>query len=93
MIPQADSKVKQLQDRMQLSDAQLARIERAFQKFDPDNTRHVDKTRLALVMEELGHRPRTDQELDGLFRWTDSDASGLVGFDEFVSLMVVRNNT
>lgn len=51
-----DSKVKRLQDRMQLSDAQLARIERAFQKFDPDNTRLLDKTRLALVMEELGHR-------------------------------------
>lgn len=59
-------------------------------RYDPEKTSHCDRVSLAKIMEDLGRRPDTEEELDDLFRVTDKDGSGLIDFDEFVNMMVVR---
>ena len=89
-VASSGKKVKKLMAKMQLSNENLARITMSFKKFDPEGTALVDKDRLALIMEDLGRKPESNEELDSLFRQTDKDASGLITFDEFVSMMVLR---
>ena len=83
-------KTERLKASMQLSTAQYDRIRMSFEKFDPDKTGHIDRERLGLIMEDLGKKPESEEEINGLFRVTDKDASGLIAFDEFVSMMVLR---
>lgn len=74
-----------VEERIQLSKEQMHRIETAFSKYDSERKGSVNRDQMGKIMEELGHRPRSDQELEGLLRWAGKHTStGKTSFDEYV---------
>ena len=79
-----------VEERMQLSKEQMHRIETAFSKYDSERKGSVNRDQMGKIMEELGHRPRSDQELEGLLRWAGKHTStGKTSFDEYVEYYVL----
>jgi len=57
-----------------------------FRRFDRDNNGEIDKSELHSLLESLGEKPTKD-DIDALMEALDTDHSGAVSFDEFVSAM------
>ena len=61
----------------------------AFNEFDPDETNRFSKKKMKEVM--IAHGERMDEaEFDKLFKETDYDGDGKIGFEDFVKMMMSR---
>ncbi|KAK8860267.1 hypothetical protein M9Y10_011932 [Tritrichomonas musculus] len=61
-------------------------IEKAFMRFDDDDTKRISFRNLKRVALELGEE-LTDEELNEMIKAADKDGDGEIGRDEFISLM------
>ena len=69
-----------------MSDAQVAKYQQVFNRFDTDGNGHIDEYELHSIMMKLG-RPLEDGESKKLIDTVDTDGSGVVYFDEFLNLL------
>ena len=61
----------------------------AFNEFDPDESQRFGKKKLRETMAKYGEK-LDDQELEKLFKETDYDGDGKIGFEDFVRMMMSR---
>lgn len=57
-----------------------------FAEFDDDGSGSISTVELAEVFKKMGSSP-TQEELEQLVKVVDADGSGLIEFDEFLTLM------
>ena len=61
-------------------------IEKAFMRFDDDNTKRISFRNLKRVALELGEE-LTDEELNEMIKAADQDGDGEISKEEFIKLM------
>lgn len=69
-----------------LTDQQRQEFKEAFSLFDKDGDGTISTKELGTVMRALGQNP-TEAELQDMIAEVDSDQSGVIEFEEFLSLM------
>jgi len=74
-----------------LSAEERERVEKAFKKYDSDNSGSIDRKEFALLIQDLNITV-TDGELDEAFRSLDQNNSGTIDFEEFVQFWT-QNDT
>eukprot|EP01060_Flectonema_neradi_P001383 TRINITY_DN10824_c0_g1_i1.p1 TRINITY_DN10824_c0_g1~~TRINITY_DN10824_c0_g1_i1.p1 ORF type:complete len:156 (+),score=37.33 TRINITY_DN10824_c0_g1_i1:85-552(+) len=72
-----------------LTEEELAEFKEIFDLVDEDHGGSISKDELRKLMETLRLKP-TDEELDAMMREVDSDGSGDIDFNEFVTVMSRR---
>jgi calmodulin len=65
-------------------------IKEAFKIFDRDDSGFISAADLRQVMTSLGEK-LTDDEIDEMIRETDQDGDGRIGYNEFVQLMMGKD--
>ncbi|XP_061496310.1 calmodulin-like protein 3 [Rhineura floridana] len=73
-----------------LTEEQLTEYKEAFSLFDKDGDGTITTKELGTVMRSLGHNP-TEAELQSMINEVDTNASGMVDFAEFLSLMAKQS--
>ncbi|XP_032240595.1 calmodulin-A [Nematostella vectensis] len=73
-----------------LSQEQLEEYRDAFEHFDKDSSGSITTRELGGIMRSLGENP-TEIELQDMINSVDCDGNGLMNFDEFVKLMITKN--
>ena len=71
---------------MYMLSEELIHIEEAFDLFDKNGDGNITRTELGVVMASLGYH-HTDTDIEAMINAVDSDGSGTINFNEFVSLM------
>ena len=72
-----------------LTEEELAEFKEIFDLVDEDHGGSISKEELRKLMETLHLKP-TDEELDAMMKEVDSDGSGDIDFNEFVTVMSRR---
>lgn len=73
-----------------LTEAQKLRIRAAFDTFDNDGTGFITAKDLRPLLQYLGDHP-SSKELQELIILVDADGNGVIDFDEFMTLVVMRS--
>ena len=71
-----------------IQNAKKEELEEAYQEFEPDD-RGITKRQLKTTMAKHGEK-MDDSEIDKLFKETDFDGDGRIGFEDFVRMMMSR---
>ena len=71
-----------------IQNAKKEELEEAYQEFEPDD-RGITKRQLKTTMAKHGEK-LDDTEIDKLFKETDFDGDGRIGFEDFVRMMMSR---
>jgi len=80
-----DQKIFQLEELLQAArDGPEATIRRKFRRWDKDGDGSIGRSELAGVLKRTLGSSLAESEADCIFRAADSDASGLIDYDEFV---------
>jgi Ca2+-binding EF-hand superfamily protein len=70
-----------------LSEEEMVETAKAvFAEFDDDGSGSISTVELALVFRKMGSSP-TEKELNDLVKEVDADGSGVIEFDEFLTLL------
>ncbi|KAJ7390484.1 hypothetical protein OS493_025189 [Desmophyllum pertusum] len=73
-----------------LTQDQIEEYRDAFQHFDKDNSGFITTKELGNAMRSLGENPR-EEDLQMMINSVDIDGNGQMDFEEFVKLMVAKN--
>lgn len=76
----------------ELSREQLESYKDAFGLFDKDGDGVISTWELKSVLRALGQNP-TKEELAEMIQEADLDGNGIIDFDEFIKMMIRRNNS
>ncbi|GAX72850.1 hypothetical protein CEUSTIGMA_g305.t1 [Chlamydomonas eustigma] len=68
----------------------MQEFKEAFEAVDADGSGEIDETELRMAMAALGFQ-HTKDEIRRMIKSLDSDGSGTLGFEEFVSLMTNKS--
>ena len=71
-----------------IQNAKKEELEEAYQEFEPDD-KGITKRQLKETMKKHGEK-MSDEEADKLFKETDFDGDGRIGFEDFVRMMMSR---
>ena len=73
----------------QLTEEQIAELEKAFLPFDKDGNGILTKAELGIVMRSLGQNP-PEAELQELMNKFDANGNGAIDFHEFLTMMAQK---
>ena len=59
-------------------------VEKAFQRYDKDNSGSIDINEVSEMMREELHEPIDGQELEACMEEMDKDGNGVIDFEEFL---------
>ncbi|XP_071160620.1 uncharacterized protein [Mytilus edulis] len=76
----------------ELSREELAAYKEAFGLFDANGDGVISTWELKSVLRALGQNP-SNEELIEMIREADLDGNGIIDFDEFINMMIRRNNS
>lgn len=88
-VEEKNRRINETVQRYGLSEAQLAKIARAWSVFDKDGGGSISVDELARAMSSLGHAQAPDT-LRQMVAEVDVDGSGEVEYDEFVAMMAPK---
>ena len=71
-----------------IQNAKKEELEEAYQEFEPDE-KGITKRMLKMTMKKHGES-LDDAEIEKLFKETDHDNDGRIGFEDFVRMMMSR---
>ncbi|RUS70771.1 hypothetical protein EGW08_021473, partial [Elysia chlorotica] len=86
LVPRSGATVSAMAEVEGLTQAEAKELKDAFSLFDKDGNGTIDVKELGPVMRALGQNP-TQREIDDLMKKADVDASGSLGYDEYVQVI------
>ncbi|XP_067004791.1 uncharacterized protein [Anabrus simplex] len=83
------SRKKSSGPKFELTDEQKADIKEAFDLFDTEGTGKIETKELKVAIRALGFEPKKE-EIKKMIADIDKDGSGVLSYDDFLSLMTVK---
>lgn len=67
-------------------------IKEVFRLYDPTGTGFMDSLALRSILQRMGHRNITDEDINVLIETLDSDGDGKIGLDDFRKMLKLDNS-